>query len=101
MLPSIWAEKPLERFIRPVSIANMLDSILEGIILAKSTMPGSLWNASLSKSVTVEVTTMKTRGGIPKYIYLTKRMQPMDPSKLVKHAITIIIHVSLSFRYAL
>jgi hypothetical protein len=42
ILPSILLEKPFERFIKPVSIANIDDSIFEGIILANKTMPGSL-----------------------------------------------------------
>ncbi len=41
-LPSILDEKPFERFISPVSIANMDDSMFDGIIFANSTMPGSL-----------------------------------------------------------
>ena len=58
--------KPFERFIRPVSMANIDDSMLEGIIFAKRTMPGSLANASYSKSVTVEVVTIKVSGSSPK-----------------------------------
>ena len=42
VLPSIFAVNPFERFISPVSIANIEDSIFEGIIFAKRTMPGSL-----------------------------------------------------------
>ena len=38
--PSIFDVNPLDKFIRPVSIANMDDSMLDGIILANSTMPG-------------------------------------------------------------
>ena len=41
-LPSILAVKPLDRFMSPVSMANIDDSILVGIILANRTIPGSL-----------------------------------------------------------
>ena len=44
--PSILEVNPFERFMRPVSIANIDDSMFEGIILAKRTIPGSLWNES-------------------------------------------------------
>lgn len=41
-LPSILEENPFERFIRPVNIANIDDSMFDGIIFANRTIPGSL-----------------------------------------------------------
>ena len=89
-LPSIFEVKPWERFIRPVSMANIEDSILDGIILANRTIPGSRKNASCNKSVTVDVMSMKARGLRPKYICLTNKMQPADPRRLVKQAMIIM-----------
>lgn len=42
-------------------------------------------------SVTVEVNATKTIGSIPKYIYLTKQSVKIEPIKLIKHPIAIIV----------
>ena len=96
--PNYFETNPLQKFIIPVSNANIDDSTFYGMSLANKTIAGSIVNAITNVSVTVLVRTTKARGLMPNVISFTYKTVVVAPIKFNRQAIAIILRIGRSFK---